>query len=490
MFISKSWLAGIAVVLSIVIVIAAWATWHFAAASTVSADQKDSEESTHKPVSVTLTQAKFNSAAIQTGMVQSLTWQPTMTIHGRLDYDEDLHVAVKSSIDGILSKILVRPGDQVASGQVLAVISSPQVGKIRATIKQRDAQVRLAEITANRSSSIRNNLELLIQKIRAGIEPDKITNQLDHDSLGSYQQALMDAYTRLRLANSSLENIKQAVQRGAIAGVVQEQRQSEQQAAQASLESVIDQSKFDVRQDDQQKSAELENALRMRQISEQELKSLVGPEGMRENFESDRSSDADLLSQVNVVSPLTGTIEQRMFATLERVHSGDAMFIVADTKHLWATGNILQRDWSAIQIEEGRAVSIHVPAIKDSKYEAKVAIVGRSIDPVTGSAPLIAAIHTDDMRLRPGLFIYMTLPIGETRDVVAVPEQAVVTHERQAFVFVPSEQLSYRRVDVQAGASINGQLEIIDGLEVGDTVVTAGAFKLKSELLLSQEAPE
>ena len=116
-----------------------------------------------------------------------------------------------------------------------------------------------------------------------------------------------------------------------------------------------------------------------------------------------------------------------------------------------------------------------------------VLIVGRRIDPATGAAPLVAALQGTDSRLRPGLFIRMTVPAGPPRSGVAVPERAVVVHEGKAFVFVPESERNYRRVDVEVGSTENGLTEITSGLKPGDEVAVAGVFKLKSELLLAGE---
>jgi cobalt-zinc-cadmium efflux system membrane fusion protein len=86
------------------------------------------------------------------------------------------------------------------------------------------------------------------------------------------------------------------------------------------------------------------------------------------------------------------------------------------------------------------------------------------------------------------MFVWVDLPQGEMREAVAVPTSAVMRHEGKSFVFVPDGPERFRRVAVKTGIESGDFVEITGGLEVGQQVVSRGAFVLKSELLLEKEA--
>jgi cobalt-zinc-cadmium efflux system membrane fusion protein len=65
-----------------------------------------------------------------------------------------------------------------------------------------------------------------------------------------------------------------------------------------------------------------------------------------------------------------------------------------------------------------------------------------------------------------------------------VPSSAVVRHEGKPFVFVEREPGHYANCAVTLGLETSDWTEIREGLEEGQLVVSQGAFKLKSELLL------
>jgi Cu(I)/Ag(I) efflux system membrane fusion protein len=86
------------------------------------------------------------------------------------------------------------------------------------------------------------------------------------------------------------------------------------------------------------------------------------------------------------------------------------------------------------------------------------------------------------------MFVRVAVPVATARQALMVPESSVQEHDRQAFVFTPLSDSSFRRVDIQAGQHSGGLVEVLSGLTSGEKVVVSGGFYLKSELLLQGEA--
>ena len=469
-----------------VIVLGAFVSWHLWPED-VPQQIASMEPVAEQTTLVTLPPAKVESAGIRVAKVRRSALQPTSTISGRLDYDQDRHVAVKSACDGILTKVLVRRGDQVSSGQVVAVVSSPQLGNARSNAAKKVAELNLARTQFQWRKSLCEGVEELVGLIRAGTSPDDIVERLKDEALGEYREKLVAAYTRSRLATNVAASSRGAASRGAISARLQQQRETEQQTSEAAVDTVLEHSLFEARQSCKVAEAKLADAQLQLEVSLQELNTLLGPAADQVTAEEVGQGQITMLSEVNLVAPIDGTVEERVFSATERVVGGDTIFTIADHSRLWAVADIRESDWSAISIAGGQEVEVWSPAIPVEKFQARVLVVGRRIDPATGAAPLVAKLERSDARLRPGLFIRMKIPAGPPRDVLAVPEQAVVAHENVSFVFVPESELKYRRVDVQVGETENGLTEIVSGLSAGDDVAVTGVFKLKSEMLLAGE---
>jgi cobalt-zinc-cadmium efflux system membrane fusion protein len=89
---------------------------------------------------------------------------------------------------------------------------------------------------------------------------------------------------------------------------------------------------------------------------------------------------------------------------------------------------------------------------------------------------------------RPGLFVTASVA-GDVRDVpVIVPRDAVQLLDGESVVFVPDGD-AFRPATVVTGEGSSTHLEIVRGLEPGDSYVAAGAFALKAEMLTSGMDP-
>ncbi len=230
---------------------------------------------------VTLPIGKLESAGIEVAAARETTLQPTRTIAGRLDYDQDRHVAVKSACEGILTKILVRPGNRVQPGQEVAVVSSPQLGNARSVAAKRLAELNLVRTEYQWQKSLCDGVEELVGLIRDGKSPRDIEQRLKNEALGEYREKLVTAYTRSRLATQLAVSSRDAAARGAVSGRLQQQRESEQQASEAAVAAVLEQSLFEAKQSCKVSEAKLADAELQLDISLQELNALLGPAAKR-----------------------------------------------------------------------------------------------------------------------------------------------------------------------------------------------------------------
>ena len=163
------------------------------------------------------------------------------------------------------------------------------------------------------------------------------------------------------------------------------------------------------------------------------------------------------------------------------------MFVVADTSLLWVRAQIHEREWTAVDVVQGQQVKVNVPGAEGHELVARVHHVGAIVEADSRSVPLVAELENDDAHLKPGMFVWVDLPQGSVRDALAVPAAAIMRHDGEAFVFEPLTEGRYRRVAVTTGIDNDGLVEILSGLQEGEPIVVAGAFVLKSELLLERD---
>jgi cobalt-zinc-cadmium efflux system membrane fusion protein len=310
---------------------------------------------------------------------------------------------------------------------------------------------------------------------------DAIESAFSDRALGAYRQEILSAYAKMRLADELIAKVKPLVESGAVSGRVVREREGERQLAETLFRTARDQASFAVEQAKMKAEANVAEADRQLNLAWQSLESLLG---YKEDRNTENLNNEETLSRLEIRAPLDGTIESRSFSSNERVMRGDSLVVLANTKTLAVEADIRERDWSAISIQKGADVSVMVPALEGQSFNAKVRYFGREVQSDTNSVPLVARMDNADGLLRPGMFVRVTIPIGDPLQALSIKPESVIHHDNHQFVFVDTKEGSFKRVDVSTGRSSDDWVEVTAGLSAGDMVVTNGAFLLKSELLL------
>lgn len=436
------------------------------------------------PDMLMLPAGKVSAAKFETVPAQVQSVAHFHTIPGRIRYDDTKHVDVKAPMDGILAEVLVSTGQHVESGQLLAVLRSSEIGQARAEILKRKKEREIAQQVLEREMALAKNLQEMLAMLDQGESAESIESVFRDRAMGSYRQDVLSAYAKVQLSAAILAKIEPLVDSGAIAGRTIRERQTERQVAETAFRTSRDQATYAASQAKVNAEAQLSEADRQLNLAWQVVETLLG---YKEDRESVNLNDEDALSRLEVRAPFAGSVEAHGYARNERVMRGDSLFVLANTDSLYVAASIRESDWSAVSLDQGTVISVIVPALDDRVFPARIRYFGREVQADTNSVPLVATIENSEGLLRPGMFVRVTIPMGDSRDVLSVKPESVVQHENQSFVFVDMHGGAFKRVDVSTGLASDDWIEVTKGLSPGQSVVTHGAFLLKSELLLQGE---
>lgn len=124
----------------------------------------------------------------------------------------------------------------------------------------------------------------------------------------------------------------------------------------------------------------------------------------------------------------------------------------------------------------GQSVELKVDACKGRLFHGVIEAVDSHVDTGTNSVAVRATIPNEDGVLKAGLFVTVSVVVGEQSGIITVDESALERIGEQEFVFI-IERGKARRVGVLTGAHSAGRVEVI-GLSEGQDVVTAGQLRL------------
>ena len=177
------------------------------------------------------------------------------------------------------------------------------------------------------------------------------------------------------------------------------------------------------------------------------------------------------LDNTVITSPLTGVVASRNVDPGELVAVGSPAFVVIDMSTMTAEASV---DEAMVQkVRPGEKVPVRADAAGTPVMEGVVDTVSPAPDPRTQGYTVKVRISAPDPALRPGMLARVSFPVDRRANVLAVPNQALVTESGQSYVYVDAAGV-VKKVAVQAGISDDSESEITQGLSAGDLVITEG----------------
>lgn len=432
------------------------------------------------PSVVTLTPEKQAAAGIRLAPVAYHDLQETITVAATLTYDTTRYVVLKAPVDCVVEQLLAQPGEQVCQSVDLARLTSSEIALARAQVSNSEADLRLAEIQYKWTSETRENLLELLSTLETRPTVAEIESKFNSRVLGSYRDDVLAAYTRLQLASNVVARTRPLTEQGIVAGSTAETRLSQRDEAATAFKSACEQSEYESRRELSEKNAEWDVAKRQFAVAQERLRMLLGPFGE----DSSHETGGEFLLR----APFDGRIEVLHTSQSARLEKGEPIMVLADPSRLRVSAMIHQHDWDALDIGNDQILRVSVPAFPRQEFPAQLCFIGPEISPTTRAISLVASIDNSSGQFRPGMFAWVSVPVASARKGLVVPLSAIQHHEGETFVFVSDGTNRFRRVNVETGMATTDYVEIEQGLSEGTEVVDRGAFYIKSELLLEQEA--
>jgi cobalt-zinc-cadmium efflux system membrane fusion protein len=433
---------------------------------------------------VVLGAAKLSAAGLRTEPCELRPLVNHRVVSGRIAYDDTRHVTVRLPVDGVVREVLVKPGDSVQQGAVLAVVNSSAVGTARADVLRRKAEWEIASRRSEWESKVASNVEELVELLKNRPPLASVEQSVERKTLGDYREKVVAAYSRLLLAETLSKQLQPLADQGIAEGRVVRERTSNRQVAESAYRAACEQAVFDARQNSTTSETSAEDAKRRLQIAESHLVTLIG------RNEPVIESEAVELSTLEIRAPIAGTVEERRIAAAERIVAGADLFVVADSSKLWVAADLRERDWGVVSLAPGDELQVQIPALANRRVSATVHYIGRTVGGVTHTLPLVASIDNSQREMRPGMFARVSVPDARVQDAADVPSvrtAALFERDGQKCVFVEVEPGRYRCAVIEAGRPSEEWTEVRKGVEPGEKVVVEGVFLLKSELLLEAE---
>ncbi len=137
------------------------------------------------------------------------------------------------------------------------------------------------------------------------------------------------------------------------------------------------------------------------------------------------------------------------------------------------------------KLRVGATASVTVNAYPGETFPGQVRYIATALNRETRTVRARIEVPNADGRLKPEMFASAAIDTTGSREVLTVPDEALVLLQGQPTVFVRKGEAFEPRA-VQTGDKLRGKTVIKSGVAPGEQIVVAGAYALKAKLLKSQ----
>ncbi len=176
-------------------------------------------------------------------------------------------------------------------------------------------------------------------------------------------------------------------------------------------------------------------------------------------------------------SPVDGLVSSRIASAgmLAQPGATPTPIVVSDDASMWLNAYVAESDAPAINV--GEAVVAKIPAASDVPFEGKLTRVGGALDPNTHRLLARAQIDDPSHKLRAGMTATFEITADRSIRSLSVPAAGVVREgDGSMVVWVAKDDTHFSQRLIKAGLLQDGDVQILDGLQDGETVIVDGAI--------------
>lgn len=189
------------------------------------------------------------------------------------------------------------------------------------------------------------------------------------------------------------------------------------------------------------------------------------------------------LHEMTISAPFSGVLGLRQVSEGAYLTAGTVLTTLDDLSQIRLEFSVAE--YYLAQLKPGMTVNASSVAYPGKLFTGQIKAIDTRLDPVTRSVKVHALVPNDQLELRPGMLLNVSVTLAELQ-ALQVSEKAIVPLQNKHYVFVVNKDNSVTQTEVQLGQRIPGLVEIVSGLNAGDEVVIEGTTKIRSGSLISK----
>jgi membrane fusion protein (multidrug efflux system) len=197
-----------------------------------------------------------------------------------------------------------------------------------------------------------------------------------------------------------------------------------------------------------------------------------------------------VIDKKTIRAPFTGQLGIRLINLGEQIAAGKGIVSLQALTPVFADFSLPQQDLE--KLATGLGVLVTSDTFPGKKFEGEITAINPDVDAVTRSVRVRAKFDNTDKQLRPGMFVRANVTLPGDEKVLVIPSTSLLSAPYGDSVFVvltaaqagitnmPATNLVAQQKFIRTGRAKGDFVSVESGLSDGDKIVTAGVFKLRS----------
>lgn len=174
-----------------------------------------------------------------------------------------------------------------------------------------------------------------------------------------------------------------------------------------------------------------------------------------------------------VLAPVGGTITSMQVHVGDTVSANSIIAVIGSLEDLEITTYISEK-YSA-HLKKGLDAYISVSSAPDEQFLAKVDRINPVVNKTSRTVEVGLRLERVDARIKPGMFASLRVVIMQADKTVVIPKTALKTYNADTVVYVVNAEQRAERRTIKMGMSNDLEVQVLEGLKMGEVVITGGS---------------
>jgi membrane fusion protein, heavy metal efflux system len=183
-------------------------------------------------------------------------------------------------------------------------------------------------------------------------------------------------------------------------------------------------------------------------------------------------------------APISGVVTQTSTSPGANVKAGETLLKIVDVDTVYISAIVPESELPLTKQLSG--AEMQIPGVERTRRLQRLISLGRVVDPASRTVPIIYEFDNRDRAVALNQAVHVRLLTAATDLAPAVPESAIVDDGGRPIVFIQQSGETFLRRPVKLGVHEGGVIQVLEGVNPGERVVTKGAHLIRLAAMSNQ----